>query len=58
MGLNRVQKSLSKEVYIQLLKESDDYPITTRMCKLTSTRKVSVYVAAGHDPSLYDRRFA
>ena len=40
-----------------MLQHSDEYTITSSMCKLIRTRKVAVCGAADHDPSLYDKSF-
>ena len=35
----RIQNSKTKEAYVQILQESDEYPLTANMCKLTRTKK-------------------
>ena len=35
----RIQNSKTKEAYVQILQESDEYPLTAHMCKLTRTKK-------------------
>ena len=54
---DRIQNSKTKEAYVQILQESDEYPLTARMCKLTRTKKVSFCGASDHDTSLYDKGF-
>ena len=54
---DRIQNSKTKEAYDQILQESDEYPLTARMCKLTRTKKVSFCGASDHDTSLYDKGF-
>ena len=54
---DRVQKSITKEAYIPITQQSDEYAITASMCKLRRTSKVSVCGAADHDTSLYDKSF-
>ena len=53
----RIQNSKTKEAYVQILQESDEYPLKAHMCKLTRTKKVSFCGASDHDTSLYDKRF-
>ena len=48
----RIQNSKTKEAYVQILQESDEYPLTAHMCKLTRTKKVSFCGASDHDTSL------
>ena len=54
---DRVQKSITKEAYIQILQQSDEYTLSASICKLRRTKKVSVCGAADHDTSLYDKSF-
>ena len=54
---DRVQKSITKEGYIQILQQSDEYTLSASICKLRRTKKVSVCGAADHDTSLYDKSF-
>ena len=54
---DRVQKYITKEGYIQILQQSDEYTLSASMCKLRRTKKVSVCGAADHDTSLYDKSF-
>ena len=35
----RIQNSKTKEAYVQILQESDEYPLPARMCKLTRTKR-------------------
>ena len=35
----RIQNSKTKEAYVQILQESDEYPLKAHMCKLTRTKK-------------------
>ena len=35
----RIQNSKTKEAYVQILQESDEYPLTAHMCKLTRAKK-------------------
>ena len=36
---DRVQKSITKEGYIQILQQSDEYTLSASMCKLRRTKK-------------------
>ena len=53
----RIQNSKTKEAYVQILQESDEYPLKAHMCKLTRTKKVSFCGASDHNTSLYDKSF-
>ena len=35
----RIQNSKTKEAFVQILQESDEYPLTAHVCKLTRTKK-------------------
>ena len=39
----RIQNSKTKEAYVQILQESDEYPLTAHVCKLTRTKKIILW---------------